>query len=301
MLHVVNGWSSDAGRDAGATMPELPEVETVVRGLRRHLPGRRIVELRLGKTDFMDDPVAIGERVPGSLIRAVRRHGKFLVLDLEAGAVDGSAARAELLVIHLGMTGQLTVVAADTEVKPHTHVFFMLDDRRELRFCDPRRFGRMLVASPADGEKILGPLGADPLEVSETDFRRLITSRRARIKALLLDQTVFRGMGNIYTDESLWRAKIHPARLGANLKPLEIKKLQRAMCAILEEAIKLGGSSISDYVGADGEPGEFQIRHRAYDREGKKCFRCGARIRRMIVAGRSSYFCPKCQRAPRGL
>jgi len=282
-------------------MPELPEVETVVRGLRRHLPGRRIVELRLGKTDFMDDPAAIGERVPGSLIRAVRRHGKFLVLDLEAGAADGSGARAELLVIHLGMTGQLTVVAADTEVKPHTHVFFMLDDRRELRFCDPRRFGRMLVATPADGQKILGPLGADPLEVSEADFRRLITSRRARIKALLLDQTVFRGMGNIYTDESLWRAKIHPARLGANLKPPEIRKLHRAMRAILEQAIKLGGSSISDYVGADGEPGEFQIRHRAYDREGKKCFRCRARIRRMIVAGRSSYFCPKCQRAPRGL
>jgi formamidopyrimidine-DNA glycosylase len=282
-------------------MPELPEVETVVRGLRRHLPGRRIVELRLGKTDFMDDPAAIGERVPGSLIRAVRRHGKFLVLDLEAGAADGSGARAELLVIHLGMTGQLTVVAADTEVKPHTHVFFMLDDRRELRFCDPRRFGRMLVATPADGQKILGPLGADPLEVSEADFRRLITSRRARIKALLLDQTVFRGMGNIYTDESLWRAKIHPARLGANLKPPEIRKLHRAMRAILEEAIKLGGSSISDYVGADGEPGEFQIRHRAYDREGKKCFRCRARIRRMIVAGRSSYFCPKCQRAPRFL
>ncbi len=283
-------------------MPELPEVETVVRGLRLHLPGRRIVELRLSKkTDFIDDPVAIGERVPGSLIRAVRRHGKFLVLDLEAGAAGGSEARAELLVIHLGMTGQLTVVAANTEVKLHTHVFFVLDDRRELRFCDPRRFGRMLVASPAEGEKILGPLGADPLEVSEADFRRLITSRRARIKALLLDQTVFRGMGNIYTDESLWRAKIHPTRLGANLKPEEIKKLQRAVRAILEEAIRLGGSSISDYVGADGEPGEFQIRHRAYDREGKKCFRCGTKIRRMIVAGRSSYICPKCQRAPRGL
>jgi formamidopyrimidine-DNA glycosylase len=283
-------------------MPELPEVETVVRGLRRHLPGRRIVELRLGKTDFMDDPVAIGERVPGSLIRAVRRHGKFLVLELEVATNDGGAARGELLlVIHLGMTGQLTVVAADAVAKPHTHVFFVLDDRRELRFCDPRRFGRMLVATPADGEKILGPLGADPLEVSESEFRRLITSRRARIKALLLDQTVFRGMGNIYTDESLWRSKIHPARLGANLKPEEIKKLHRAMRAILEEAIRLGGSSISDYVGADGEPGEFQIRHRAYDREGKKCFRCGAKIRRMIVAGRSSYFCPRCQRAPRVL
>ena len=197
------------------SMPELPEVETVVRGLRRHLPGRRIVELRLGKTDFIDDPVAIGERVPGSLIRGVRRHGKFLVLELERG---GEARVEELLVVHLGMTGQLIVVAADAEIAPHTHAFFTLDDRRELRFRDPRRFGRMLVAAPADGEKILGPLGADPLEVSEADFRRLISSRRARIKALLLDQHVFRGMGNIYTDESLWKAKIHPARLGREFK-----------------------------------------------------------------------------------
>src|SRR5271156_1696752 len=194
-------------------MPELPEVETVVRGLRLHLPGRRIVELRLGKkTDFIDDAVALGERVPGALVRGVRRHGKFLVLELEVGAKDGGGVGGELLlVIHLGMTGQLTVVAADAEVKAHTHVFFVLDDRRELRFCDPRRFGRMLVASVVDGEKILGPLGADPLEVSEADFRQLITSRRARIKALLLDQTVFRGMGNIYTDESLWRGGGDPA------------------------------------------------------------------------------------------
>ena len=278
-------------------MPELPEVETVVRGLRRHLPGRRIVELRLGKTDFIDDPAAIGERVPGSLIRAVRRHGKFLVLELER---DGEGHAEELLVVHLGMTGQLIVVAADAEIAPHTHAFFTLDDQRELRFRDPRRFGRMLVAAPADGEKILGPLGADPLEVSAADFQRLISSRRARIKALLLDQHVFRGMGNIYTDESLWKAKIHPARLGSNLKAEEVARLQNAMRAILEEAIRLGGSSISDYVGADGQPGEFQIRHRAYGREGKKCFRCGAKIRRMIVAGRSSYFCPACQKAPRG-
>jgi formamidopyrimidine-DNA glycosylase len=277
-------------------MPELPEVETVARGLRKALPGRRIVDVRLGKTDFMDNPAEIGSRVPGSLIRAVRRHGKFLVLELEH---DGAAPSKDMLVVHLGMTGQLRVVDADTEIAPHTHAFFSLDDGRELRFRDQRRFGRMLVAAPAEGEKILGPLGADPTEVSEEEFRRRITSRRARIKALLLDQTVFRGMGNIYTDESLWRAKIHPARLGANLKPEEVARLYRAVRAILAEAIRLGGSSISDFVGSNGEPGEFQIRHRAYDREGKKCSRCGTKIRRMIVAGRSSYFCPHCQREPR--
>jgi formamidopyrimidine-DNA glycosylase len=282
-------------------MPELPEVETVVRGLRDVLPGRRVVELRLGKTDFIDDAAAMGERVPGSLIRAVRRHGKFLVLDLEAGAADGSEARGELLlVIHLGMTGQLLVVPADAKIKPHTHAFFTLDDGRELRFRDTRRFGRMLVADRAAGEKVLGPLGADPLEVSKADFLVRIWSRHARIKALLMDQHVFRGMGNIYTDESLWRARIHPARLGANLREKEIWRLYGAMRDVLEEAIELGGSSISDYVRANGLPGEFQIRHRVYDRKGEKCFRCGTKIRRIIVAGRSSYFCPKCQGAPRG-
>jgi formamidopyrimidine-DNA glycosylase len=261
------------------------------------LPGRRIVDLRLGKTDFIDDPVAMGKRVPGSLIRSVRRHGKFLVLELEAG---GGARGTLLLVIHLGMTGQLTVVAPDAEIAPHTHAFFMLDDGRELRFRDVRRFGRMLVVAPGDGEKVLGPLGADPLEVNEIEFRRRISERRARIKALLLDQRVFRGMGNIYTDESLWRAQIHPARLGANLKAEEIARLQRAVREILEEAILLGGSSISDYVDADGQRGEFQMRHRVYQRKGEDCFRCGTKIHRMIVAGRSSYFCPRCQIAPRG-
>jgi formamidopyrimidine-DNA glycosylase len=278
-------------------MPELPEVETVVRGLRDVLPGRRIVDLRLGKTDFIDDAAAIFERVPGSLIHGVRRHGKFLVLDLEPGGDRGPEL---LLVIHLGMTGQLMVVTPETEIRAHTHAFFNLDDGRELRFRDPRRFGRMLVASKESGEKILGVLGADPLEVSAAEFRRIISSRNARIKALLMDQRVFRGMGNIYTDESLWRAKIHPARLGANLTPREISKLYRSMREILQAAIAMGGSSISDFVRANGLPGEFQIRHRAYDREGQKCFRCGTKIRRSIVAGRSSFFCPKCQKPPRG-
>ena len=279
-------------------MPELPEVETVVRGLRDVLPGRRIVEVRFGKTDFVDDAAAIFERVPGSRIQAVRRHGKFLVFDLLRNS-DG-AKDSLLLVIHLGMTGQLMVVAPETEIRAHTHAFFALDDGRELRFRDPRRFGRMLVATEKAGEKILGILGADPLEVNAEEFRRVISSRRARIKALLMDQRVFRGMGNIYTDESLWRAKIHPARLGANLTPREIAKLFRAMREILNAAIAMGGSSISDFVRANGLPGEFQIRHRAYDREGEKCFRCRTKIRRSIIAGRSSFFCPKCQKPPRG-
>ena len=277
-------------------MPELPEVETVVRGLRAHLPGRRILHLRLGKTDFIDNPAAIHEQIPGTRIRAIRRHGKFLVLELET---ENEPSADLLLVIHLGMTGQLRVVPANEEIAPHTHVFFTLDNNLELRFRDPRRFGRMLVTHPEAAEKILGPLGADPLEINESNFRQLISRRRARIKALLMDQTVLRGMGNIYTDESLWRARIHPTRLGANLKPEEIENLHRAMREILEEAILLGGSSISDYVNSEGQPGEFQIRHQVYDRKDEPCSRCNAKIRRMIVAGRSSYFCPTCQRAPR--
>jgi formamidopyrimidine-DNA glycosylase len=148
-------------------------------------------------------------------------------------------------------------------------------------------------------ESVLGKLGLDPLEATEEEFRTRFRSRRAHIKALLLDQRVLRGMGNIYTDESLWRARIHPRRLGANLNDQEIHRLHGVVRRVLNEAIRLGGSSISDYVDAEGNSGEFQIRHRAYGREGKKCSRCGTPIRRIIVAGRSSYFCPRCQPAPR--
>ena len=280
----------------GAELPELPEVETIVRGLQAVLPGRRVVELRAGKVNMMEDPEKLGDSIPGSQLVAVRRHGKFLQLELQPLAKE---ARRLHLLIHLGMTGQLTVTAANEAIPPHTHAFFTLDDGRELRFRDARRFGRMLLAPESMKTQVLGKLGADPLEVTAEEFRRQLEHRRARIKALLLDQSVFRGMGNIYTDESLWRSKIHPARLAANLKREEIARLYAAMRHILEAAIRLGGSSISDYIGADGQSGEFQMRHRVYQREGEKCVRCRGRIARMIVAGRSSYYCPQCQRAPR--
>ena len=284
-------------------MPELPEVETVVRGLQVHLPGRAITAIRLGKTDFIDDPAALEQILPGSRIVAVHRHGKFIVVHLEkppASQTPGASAPALFdFIVHLGMTGNLVVRPASAPFPPHTHAWISLDNEKELRYTDPRRFGRMLVLPQNDTAQILGPLGLDPLEATEEQFRNKLHSKRARIKAVLLDQRAFRGMGNIYTDESLWRARIHPARLAANLTRQEIARLYRAAQSILREAIRLGGSSISDYVNAEGQPGEFQIRHRVYDREGKKCSRCGARIRRIIVAGRSSYFCPRCQRAPR--
>jgi formamidopyrimidine-DNA glycosylase len=277
-------------------VPELPEVETVARGLRMVLPGRRILRVRLGKTDFIDDPAALERELPGKTIASVERYGKFLVLALERA--NGGAGELSLL-IHLGMTGQLVTCPAEAPVPPHTHAFLSLDDGRELRYTDIRRFGRIRILANGEHASALGKLGLDPLEATEAEFIGIMRGRRARVKALLLDQRVLRGIGNIYTDESLWRARIHPKRLGANLKAGELRRLYRAVRDVLNEAIRLRGSSVSDYVDADGQRGEFQLRHRVYQREGQKCSRCKTKIRRVVVAGRSSYFCPGCQRASR--
>lgn len=274
-------------------MPELPEVETVVRGLCERLPGKRILAVRFGKTDFIDDPAGIERDLPGSRIAAVRRHGKFIVVELEAREAPGSVAA---LIVHLGMTGQLTVTDPHAPIALHTHAFFALDDGRELRYTDSRRFGKIRLARNDSAGSGLDALGVDPLETTEAEFASRIRARQARIKALLLDQHVLRGMGNIYADESLWRARIHPKRLGSSLKDREIRELYRGVQRVLHQAIRLRGSSISDYVDADGERGDFQRMHKAYGREGKRCFRCGWLIRRIIVAGRSSHFCPHCQR-----
>jgi formamidopyrimidine-DNA glycosylase len=286
-------------------MPELPEVETVARGLRRTILGRRILSVTLGKTDFIDDPVALEQHLPGRRIEAVDRHGKFMLLRLSAASgaksviTNGDAAPASLLV-HLGMTGQIAPSPAAQPLEKHTHVCLLLDDGRELRYVDPRRFGRIAYLTEAPlAEELIG-FGADPLEVSKEEFAKRICGRRARIKALLLDQGVLRGVGNIYADESLWRAKIHPARLGVNLNKKQAETLRRILQEILQKAIAMRGSSISDFLDAEGQPGEYQRHHRAYGREGKNCYRCKTPIRRSIVAGRSSYFCPKCQRSPRG-
>lgn len=286
-------------------MPELPEVETVARGLRRTILGRRILSVRLGKTDFIDDPAALEQHLPGRQIEAVGRYGKLMLLRLSpvngVGRVvaNGDALPAALLV-HLGMTGQIAPTPLEQPCAKHTHACFLLDDNRELRYTDPRRFGRLAYLSAEPLAEELRMFGADPLEISSENFIEQTRSRRARIKALLLDQSFLRGVGNIYADESLWRAKIHPARLGATLKKKQARTLHRVLRKILEKAIVLRGSTISDFLDAEGQPGEYQQHHQAYGREGKRCYRCRAVIRRAIVAGRSSYFCPKCQPAPRG-
>jgi len=285
-------------------MPELPEVETLARGLRRTILGRRILSIRLGKIDFIDDPAALEQHLPGRRIDNVERYGKFMLLRLSPASAGGVAAQngddaPASLLVHLGMTGQLAPAPAAQPSEKHTDVWMTLDDGRELRYIDPRRFGRMAYLPEASLVDELTAFGADPLDVSAPEFATRIRSRRARIKALLLDQGVFRGVGNIYADESLWRAKIHPARLGTQLTVEQAETLRKLLRRILRKAIDMRGSSISDFLDADGAPGEYQRHHRAYGREGKPCYRCRKTIRRILVAGRSSYFCPNCQRAPR--
>lgn len=286
-------------------MPELPEVETVARGLRATVLGRRILSVTLRKTDFIDDPSLIERHLPGRRIDAVDRYGKFMLLrlseaqgELEKSAQGDNAAAA--LLVHLGMTGHIASTAAAQPLEKHTHAIFALDDGRELRYTDARRFGRLAYFSAEMLPAELEGFGVEPLLVTAEDFAARIGSRKSRIKALLLDQRVLRGVGNIYTDESLWRAKIHPAKLGSNLNKKQLGELRRTLQKILEKAIVMRGSSIADFTDAEGEPGEYQQHHRAYGREGKKCYRCGTFIRRAIVAGRSSFFCPKCQPGPQG-
>jgi formamidopyrimidine-DNA glycosylase len=280
-------------------MPELPEVETVVRGLRSWLPGRTILEVRLGKTDFIDDPAALGEQLPGARIVEITRLGKFISIQLAHGGPATKPAACSHLMIHLGMTGQLTLRHPGDPIARHTHVFFDLDDGRELRYTDIRRFGRIFLVPESSMAAFRGRLGTEPLEISRKEFCARFGSRRARIKALLLDQSVLGGVGNIYADESLFRARIHPARIAQTLTTAQLSALHRAVRTVLTTAIRLRGSSISDYVDSDGKKGEFQKSHRVYQRAGKPCVRCGEKIRRVIVAGRSSHFCPRCQPAPR--
>jgi formamidopyrimidine-DNA glycosylase len=283
-------------------MPELPEVETVARGLQMAVAGRRIISVTLGKTDFIDDPAALEANLPGKAIERIERFGKFMLVRLRKEVLQSSTqspATGDSLLVHLGMTGHLSPHPASEPFVKHTHARILLDDGRELRYTDARRFGRMAYFAGEQLPAELSRFGADPLEISESDFVTLLKSHKSRIKALLLDQGALRGVGNIYADESLWRSRIHPKRISANLSERESRKLHKSLQQILRQAIALRGSSISDFLDAAGEPGEYQRRHRAYGREAKPCYLCKAPIRRAIVAGRSSYFCPVCQPAPR--
>lgn len=270
-------------------MPELPEVETIVRDLRRELPGRRISRVELTQRRVLrTPPQRLARALEGATVNSVERCGKHVVLRVTKGV-------ALWWVIHLGMTGRLTCEPASRERRPHTHAVFTLDPGDvELRYTDLRQFGRIEVGRELPGALL--KLGPDPLEISEEEFVDAIRRRRARIKALLLDQHFLRGVGNIYADESLFRARLHPAALGNRISRARAAELHRALSEVLREAIESRGSSVRDYVDGRGEAGRFQFEHLVYDRAGEPCLTCGTRLTRAIVAGRGTAFCRRCQK-----
>jgi len=264
-------------------MPELPEVETIVRALAPRITGRRIVtaEFRCLRILRGADPDELAARLHGKKILGVRRAGKFILIPLERGAY---------LTIHLGMTGKLLVGG---KPQKHTHAIFTLD-RGVLLYDDQRQFGRILFseAMPPRVEK----LGPEPLEISLEEFARRAHGRKTPVKALLLNQDFVRGIGNIYADEALFRARIHPRAVAGRIRKERLERLRNAIREVLAEAIEGGGSSISDYVDPDGRKGWFQLQHRVYQRTGEPCITCGTPIRRVLVAQRSSHYCPRCQK-----
>ena len=271
-------------------MPELPEVETIARGLAKRVTGDAIESVWLGsKKEPLKSPASLmAATLEQSRIVAVRRMGKHIVFDLERSNPHSKAQ----WIVHLGMTGRLQVCEPKDEVLKHTHAILKLASGRELRFVDPRRFGRLSVAQAGDFDAG----GVEPLEVELAQFTNLFRGRQTLIKSALLNQKLLRGVGNIYADESLFRAGIRPRRRAASISRDQFGKLLIAIKEVLREAIKLGGSSVSDYVNADGEEGFFQLQHRVYGREGEPCLVCKTAIKRIVIAGRSSHYCSKCQK-----
>ncbi|MEK6799746.1 MAG: bifunctional DNA-formamidopyrimidine glycosylase/DNA-(apurinic or apyrimidinic site) lyase [Planctomycetota bacterium] len=279
-------------------MPELPEVETIVRRLSAAITGRTIGRVEVRRRDVVHgDREAIERVLPGLRVGRVERRAKRIIIYLHRDSQSCNDQEKMQLVFHLGMTGRVTVEPAGSPVEVHTHlrIGFGGDDQ-ELRFRDPRRFGGAWLIRDGGGRlgRSLGPVGPEPLELSAAQFRGLL-SRRRRIKVLLMDQTVIAGLGNIYCDESLHAAAIHPLRRADSLGEDESARLLRAIKNTLRRAIRFNGSTLMDYRTADGEMGSFQRLHRVYGRSGEPCRSCKEAIRRIVVGGRSTCFCPTCQ------
>ncbi len=273
-------------------MPELPEVETIVADLRPHLVGRTIVhcELRFPSIVRHPEPEAFIDSITGMRIEAVGRRGKFIFIALGGG---------RLLVVHLGMTGQLRLVDAATEIANHTHAIFYLDDGRQLRYRDPRRFGRLLLGTQDEllisgTLPKLGPEPIDPTFDAEALFERF-RRRRAPVKAVLLDQATVAGVGNIYADESLHRARLRPDRIAGSLSRKSVRRLHESLRDSLEVAIRNRGSSVDTYRDAWGDMGSQQEELLVYGRAGEPCLTCGRPLSIVRIAGRSTVFCRRCQ------
>lgn len=310
-------------------MPELPEVETIARGLARRVTGDVMESVWLGsKPEPLKSPAReIVATLESKRIADVRRVGKHIVFDLEPtaetgkkkalksrisksriskskkptsskprGAKSAASGGSEITsehsqwIVHLGMTGSVVICNPDAEVEKHTHAIVKLASGKELRFVDPRRFGRLSVAHQFQAA------GSEPLEVELDRFVQLFKGRKTPIKSALLNQGLLSGVGNIYADESLFRAGVRPRRRAASLRSEDLRRLYLSVQEVLKEAIALGGSSVSDYVDAEGNEGFFQLEHRVYGREGEPCLVCKTPIKRIVIAGRSSHYCPQCQK-----
>jgi formamidopyrimidine-DNA glycosylase len=284
-------------------MPELPEVETIARGVNARVRGDRILQAWFGshREPFKTAPRQQLQGLEGRVILGVERAGKHIVCNLSSAssrkrAHSSDAQRPDAQwVVHLGMTGRLLVTTPDAPVAPHTHARLTLAGGRELRFVDPRRFGRLEFRDLGRDEGFGAP-GAEPLRIESDAFVALFRGRRLAIKAALLNQTLLSGVGNIYADESLFRAGLRPRRNAGRLTRAELERLRLALREVLQHAIRLGGSSVSDYVDAEGVRGFFQLEHCVYQRTGEPCRVCGTVIKRIIVGGRSTHYCPQCQR-----
>ncbi|HOX05600.1 MAG TPA: bifunctional DNA-formamidopyrimidine glycosylase/DNA-(apurinic or apyrimidinic site) lyase [Planctomycetota bacterium] len=278
-------------------MPELPEVETIARDLRPRLAGRRIAAARASRLLRCVPASARREDFPGCLVgrrvTGVLRRGKYLLIGLDDGRE---------LMVHLGMTGRLVLEGARKPAGKHTHLELRFAGLAEaLRFNDARRFGRVALGRRAELAACcgLGRLGIEPLESSVREVAAALRSRPKRLKGLLLEGTAVAGAGNIYADEALFRARLHPERVAAGLSAAEALSLARHLKQVLAEAVRRRGSSVDDYVDGSGLPGSFQKYHRVYGRTGQPCRNCGTKIVRLQVAGRSTHICPRCQRTPR--
>ena len=278
-------------------MPELPEVETVLRGLRDRALGRRIAAAEvLNPFVILGSHEAFSRAVTGRSIRALERKGKALAIQLAGRRSDAPL----FLLLRLGMTGQFTLAPRDAPLEPHTHVRLGLDDgAEELRYRDVRRFGRLRCCSPAELAAIFGRLGPDARLITEEQFLAALRDRRGAIKSWLMNQAALSGLGNIYADEALFVARVHPLTPAGRLNPAAARRLHKAIQKVLDRAVNLQGTSFRDYIDVEGRPGSFLPRLRVYQRTGLSCRHCQTPIRRLIIAGRSSHFCPRCQPRPR--
>lgn len=270
-------------------MPELPEVETIVRGLREPLVGRQFTSVRVGWENLVARPAVeeFKQGLVGQRILGVKRRGKYLIFALSGG---GS------LIVHLRMTGRLSIKNSDDELDKHDHLTFELDDGRELRFNNVRKLGRVYLVD--DEDEVVGKLGPEPLDddFAPADFAALLSRRRGKIKSLLLNQRFMAGIGNIYADEALFAARIHPERKADTLTAGEIERLYGTIRQVLAQGIQNRGTTLSDYLDAEGREGRNQEYLRVFRRTGQPCPRCGTPIERTVVGGRGTYFCPRCQK-----